>query len=379
MILKKRHSASDTLTYLKILYAGCLPDYGEIVLVDKTKCRPIGIYRFDELERLATDIQRNAGCFLKINPMDSGKMAERQAEKIRTQGYGWTVGNIPEVKSIIGFHLDVDAAKSDKYLSRDQALEALAAMPIPPTMVVNTDGIGAGFHAYWLLQVPIRITSDAVRKYWIALAKRWQERLKSLALEIGGKEIDSTANIDRVLRPVGSLRDSGNRVSIHSFSEQFYFDNELYIEPTIDEIQADAQQSVKKLFDNVLGPIRHTGRPIDDYIEAAYITPETLLAEAGYTQLRDPLEWRRPGAANPGRSLKIANKLDTLGINVFSGGDPLFSCMKQDGSVGKFHSVKEMFVIIRHGGDWKAASKWCRQQIGDSLRATVDIGGITNG
>jgi hypothetical protein len=167
-------------------------------------------------------------------------------------------------------------------------------------------------------------------------------------------------------------------VSIHSISQQYYYENELYIEPTVDEIQADAQRDVTKLFHSVLGPVSNTGKPIDDYIAAAFVTPEMLLAEAGYTQLRDPKEWRRPNAASSGRSLKIATKLDTLGVNVFSGGIDNLPCMKDDGSVGKFYSVKELFVILRHGGDWKAAGAWCRQQIGDSLRATVDIGGITN-
>ncbi len=371
--------SNSTLTYLRILYEGLLPDCGEIVLVNHTKQRPIGVYRLDELDRLASDIQRHDGCFIKVNLMDSGKMAERQAEKVRTQGYGWTVGNANEVKSIIGLHLDVDAAKSDKYLTRDQALKALASMPVPPGLIVNTDGIGAGFHAYWTLQVPIRIVSDSIRQHWIAIAKRWQERLKTLAIEIGGKSIDSTANIDRVLRPVGSLRASGNRVSIHHCSHQFYFESELYIEPTVDEIREDVTKMVRAKCDELLGPVDLGDRPINAYIDAVRITPEMLLDEAGYTFLRGD-EWRRPGAASAGRSLKIASKLDRPGINVFSGGDPLFSCDKTDGGVGKFYSVDEMFVIIRHGGNerihWKAAARWCREENAKQLSKGVNLEGV---
>jgi hypothetical protein len=367
--------SNSTATYLNVLYEGLLPDCGEIVLVDHTKCRPIGIYRLDELDRLAIDIQKHDGCFIKVNPMDSGKIAERQAEKVRTQGYGWTVGNGNEVKSIIGFHLDVDAAKSDKYLTRDQALAALNAMPVPPTMVVNTDGEDKGFHAYWVLQVPIRIESDSIRQHWIALAKRWQERLKALALEIGGKTIDSTADICRVLRPVGSLRASGNCVSIHSISQQYYYENELYIEPTIDEIREDVTKLVRAKCDELLGPVDLGDRPINAYIDAVRITPEMLLDEAGYTFLRGS-EWRRPKAASPGRSLKIATKLDRAGINVFSGGDPLFSCDKTDGGVGRFYSVDQMFVIIRHRGDWKAAAQWCHEENAKQLSKGVNLEGI---
>jgi len=370
--------SAATEAYLWTLYNRCIVDDGEIVLVDSTARKPIGIYRVDERDRLARDIQKHASCFIKVNLMDSAKIAERQAEKVRTQGYGWTVGNCSEVKSIIGIHLDIDAAKSDKYLTRSQAIDSVNRMPVVPSMIVSTDGSGGGFHVYWCLDQPARIENESDRDQWKAMALRWQERLKAIAIEVGGKSIDSTANIDRVLRPVGSVRASGNRVANHSFSDRYYQPHELYIEPTVDEIQTDAQRSVKALFRSVLGPIDSTGKPVQDYINAAFITPELLLSEAGYTQLRDPLEWRRPNAASSGRSLKIATKLDRTGVNVFSGGDPLFSCIKPDGSVGKFYSVDEMFVILRHGGDWKAAARWCGQQINEAIQRTVSIGGITN-
>jgi hypothetical protein len=182
------------------------------------------------------------------------------------------------------------------------------------------------------------------------------------------------------LRPAGSLRDSGNVVSIrHHDAAARYSIEDFYIPPTDAEIQDEAKASVKALFRDVLGPINATGSVITDYIDAAGITPQSLLSEAGYTQLNNPMEWRRPDAASAGRSLKIATELDRPGVNMFSGGDPLFGCLKRDGSVGRFHSVDAMFVLLRHGGDWKAAARWCAQQIGDSIRKEVNLEAIVNG
>lgn len=365
--------------YLSTLYSRCTPGDGEIVLVDSTKRQPIGSYQFDELPRLAVDIRMNAGCFIKINPMDAGKIASRQAEKIREHGFGWCVGNAAEVRTVIGFHLDVDANKGDHYPTREQAIAALWSMPVSPTLVVNSDSQEAGLHAYWLFADPQRIRSEAERKEWSEKSRRWLARLREAVKRIAGddKKVDSTANLDRALRPVGSVRASGNLVSIHCNENRFYSVDDLYLPPSDEEIQVSAAAKAKALFDSVLGPVVATGRPIQDFIDAAYITPETLLAEAGYVQLRDPLEWRRPGAANPGRSLKIATKLDTPGINVFSGGDPLFTCTQKNGSVGRFYSVAEMFVILRHAGNWKAAAGWCRQQIGERIPHPVGISEVT--
>ena len=367
-----------TETYLWTLYSRCTPDDGVIVLVDHTKYRPIGLYRNDEVDRLADDIRRNPGCFVKVNLLDGEKMAERLRGKILQRGFGYVVGATEEVKTIIGIGLDVDAGKSDKYLTRSEELQAMRAMPRPPTLIVNSDGDSLGFHAYWLFRQPVRIESEEQRKVWEARATRWQSRLKSLAKVIGGKEIDSTADIARLLRPVGSVRSSGNRVSTYCYEPgRFYADHDLYIPPDDDEIRRDAKRAVRAIVDRLVGPVADSDKPIKDYIDSAFISPEQLLSEAGYTDLGSG-QWRRPGASSSGRSLLIASKLDRAGINVFSGADPAFSCVKRDGSVGGFHSVDEMFVILRHGGKWKAAAAWCWSRINEQRFAGISLEGITS-
>lgn len=370
--------SAATEAYLWCLYSRCTTDDGIIVLADQSKRRPIGHYRVDEVDRLANDIRRNPGCFLKVNVFDGGKMAERLREKVKQHGCGYVVGNTDEVKTIIGIGLDVDAGKSEKYLSRAEALQALEAMPKPPTLIVNSDGDWLGFHSYWLLRQPVRIESEEQRKLWEAKATRWQKRLQALAKQIGGKSIDSTADIARFLRPVGSLRSSGNRVLTYCYTPgRFYAHDDLYIPPDDDEIQADAKARVQALFNDKLGPVSDSDKPIQAYVDAARITPEQLLSEAGYTDLGNG-QWRRPDASSAGRSLLIATGLDRPGINSFSGADPLFACLKRDGGVGAFHSVDSMFVRVRFGGDWKAASAWSRSKIDEQRFAGVSIGHIVN-
>jgi hypothetical protein len=358
--------------YLVALYGRCAADDGEIVLVDASKCRPIGFYRVDQLDRLASDIDRFGECFVKVNLMDAARIEQRRAEKIRRDGFGYCVGNREEVRSIVGFALDLDAGKRAEYPSRESAIKACEIMPQRPTMIVDSDGPAGGFHCYWLLSRPHRIEGDEDRLWWSKLAHRWQERLRDNVAKLSGKAVDSTANLDRLLRPVGSLRQSGHRVKLFRFEPRYYDPADLYQPPSDREVEAEAKREVRVVVDR-LQLVMPTGKAISDYLRSANIGPELLLAEAGYTQLRDSLQWRRPGAGSAGRSLLIATDRD--GINVFSGADPAFDSMKRDGGAGKFHSLEAVFVGLRFGGDWKAAAAWCRQRLSELSLGSISIGG----
>lgn len=79
----------------------------------------------------------------------------------------------------------------DTYTSQLAGMAALQAMPIPPTMIVNS---GNGLHAYWLLD---RLYTDI---------DEIKARNKALALLLGGKEAggDSCFDLARVLRIPGT-------------------------------------------------------------------------------------------------------------------------------------------------------------------------------
>ncbi len=357
-----------TERYLKDgCYRNCTIDDGVIILVDKSKRKLIEVFNVNQLDRLVDAIHANPGCFIKVNLIDGDKFEARRREC----GHDYLIGKTEEVKTLVGIQLDVDAGKSDAYLSRREALETLCKMPRMPSMIIGTDGRVGGYHAYYLLEKPHRIIDNVDREKWRMTAVRWQAQLNKL---FKGK-LDSTANIDRMLRPVGSLRASGNRVELYYTTGNRYTEQDFYIPPSDDELREKAKVSVRKTFETILGPVEQSDKPIQAYIDAAGITPQSLMSEINYQQLRNPDEWMRPESSTKSRSVKIGTELERPGINVFSGGDPRFSCLQKNGDVGKFYSVDHMFVIIRFGGDWKAAAKWCHEQI-DKKLAKVNLEGI---
>tara|TARA_R110002073_G_scaffold177188_9_gene335143 strand:+ start:5213 stop:6202 length:990 start_codon:yes stop_codon:yes gene_type:complete len=231
----------ETLESLDMFYQHTTPDDGEIAVVAANKKHPVGFYRVDELDKAAKAMFGQDDLYIKVNLMDS--------KAIQSRG-PYAVGNRQEVKTIVSFHLDFDAGKDDRYLSRDEALAAMNRMPHPPSIIVNSDGEEGGFHPYWLLDEPYRIKSDDDREFISSLTYRWQTRLNELA---AGK-LDSTANIDRVLRVVGGNRSNGNRVQIHEYyPHRRYSVEQLTIPATDAEIVADATNSVKALFRSAIG------------------------------------------------------------------------------------------------------------------------------
>jgi hypothetical protein len=137
--------------------------------------------------------------------MDSDAMSERGKKEGKT-----VVGSRSEVKSIVSFHLDVDAGKGGKYVNRKHAIWAIESMPKLPTLIINSKGDEGGFHAYWILEKPVVVEGNASAIQ--AQARAWNERLKQACL---GK-LDTTCNLDRVLRCVGVPRLDGGRVCLHS-------------------------------------------------------------------------------------------------------------------------------------------------------------------
>ncbi len=191
------NEALKVKAYLEALYGKC--GRGHIVFVEPCRNKVSAVFDVKRLDLAAQHIAREPrDLFMKINVMD------HTATKIRNP-HG--VGGADEVAAIVSLHLDVDAGKDDKYLTPLKMLDALKAMPLPPSMIIQTNGDDGGFHAYWLLDEPHYITDEADRQRCQDLATRWLAELREHAKP---GTIDGTANIDRILRPVGSLRKSGN-------------------------------------------------------------------------------------------------------------------------------------------------------------------------
>lgn len=215
---------ANTAAWLDLLYGRCDESHGQIVIVSSSRNKLAGLHPVGDGNRLvvaAREMQNHPGCYIKVNLMDTAAMKRRFTETGKP-----VIGKRDEVKTIVSFHLDVDCGKDGKYVSRSHALWALDAMPKPPSLIVNSKQEEGGFHAYWILDAPHRIADDADRKRCQKISSDWNKRLKALC---AGK-LDSTANLDRVLRCVGVPRLDGSLVTPHRYwPDRLYEPDDLVI------------------------------------------------------------------------------------------------------------------------------------------------------
>jgi hypothetical protein len=116
-----------------------------------------------------------------------------QALSERQRGTGAQAKVVPA----IWIELDV---KPGAFASLDAALAFVRSCPIAPSLIVCS---GGGIHVYWLLKEPLILESPAENQEVASILRRWQLKLKRDAARIG-VGIDSTADLARVLRPVGT-------------------------------------------------------------------------------------------------------------------------------------------------------------------------------
>lgn len=198
---------ANTCAWLDLLYGDCSSKAGHIVIVAASRNRLVGtvpVGKPDCLIKAAELMHDHPGCYLKINLMDLNKMQRRSP---------YVIGNRSEVRTAVSLHLDVDAGKSQKYASRSAALHALESMPVPPTLIINSNGDDGGFHAYWKLAKPVFIAGAKRGNELQTISTNWNKLLKS---KMKGR-LDSTGNIDRVLRCVGVPRADGGSVTMQSY------------------------------------------------------------------------------------------------------------------------------------------------------------------
>lgn len=116
-----------------------------------------------------------------------------------------------DAAAIIGLWADIDMVaphRPDKPLpkSREEVDGLLAALPFPPSMVVDS---GYGIHAYWQFKEPWVLDSEEVRAKAGRLAKGWHGRVCSLAAERGWR-LENLGDLARVLRVAGTFNRKGS-------------------------------------------------------------------------------------------------------------------------------------------------------------------------
>lgn len=223
----------------------------------------------------------------------------------------YAIGAKREVSHIVAFALDIDtSAKNPKYLDQQTILWLLNnavldpwGRPIPPTVIIGSDGTGKGLHAYWVLQVPLEIQSYDHYCQIKAITSRWY---RNLALLMQGCELDATSGPERLLRPPGSTRASGNQVTVLQATGNVYDISQLTLPPTANE-QNDGQE-FEASEDSVIGEyLDYLGWDVTDIMRYARWTER-----AG-----DPSYWDRPEASTASPTAQVYTSGDgRVGVTI---------------------------------------------------------------
>jgi len=125
--------------------------------------------------------------------------------------------------AIPGLFDDVDVAKRGAkkpyFPSRAAALSFLLSLVFVPSLLVWT---GGGYHAWWLFRELWWFVDPADRAAGASLLKRWQRYLQQRAKALG-VVLDSTFDLARLLRPVGTInRKHGTLVVIERATGRRY-------------------------------------------------------------------------------------------------------------------------------------------------------------
>lgn len=138
---------------------------------------------------------------------------------------------VNQVKGIYAFWADIDIQdevhkKKNLPPNLFEARNLVNESGLPPTLVVFT---GHGLQAWWVLDEPWMF-GDAGRNDAIALVTQWLYAIKTRA-HLHGWEVDSTQDLSRVLRVVGSMNHKAEPVEVNIMD---YNPDALY---TLDDIK----------------------------------------------------------------------------------------------------------------------------------------------
>ena len=97
--------------------------------------------------------------------------------------------------------MDAGPKPGHNYPTQRKIYQALLGMPRYPSLIVVSGRKNGGLHVYWLLDKPYVIRSEMDRQRIKSISRRWQELLRS---KLAGHDLDSTYDLVRVLRPIGS-------------------------------------------------------------------------------------------------------------------------------------------------------------------------------
>jgi hypothetical protein len=181
--------------YLDALYPPGTP--GDLLAyVKQPFIRRFGVAaNLDAFARQIEALDAQHDVYLTINALDGQAIRSRGTHKRGTE---------EEVKAVVALVADVDAAGKDghNYPPQAKILQALDNMPLRTSIIVASGRPDGGLHCYWLLLERFLIETHEDRTRIKELSKGWQRLLKS---KLSPYELDSTFDLVRVLRPIGTV------------------------------------------------------------------------------------------------------------------------------------------------------------------------------
>lgn len=199
------------------LYGDAVDDKAQLVLWSSRDKRGHWVNSIQEAAAIAQAQPPSSDIYFGVCLQDRALYEEERGRRTGTippdmtfaRGYSTTVSVVP------GLWLDLDLAgegHEKKGLPRNQidADRILAAMPFDPTWTVGT---GGGMHVYWLFREPLVLDSPEERERIAASVRGWQTLAIDAAANMGFA-VDSTHDLCRVLRPVGTTNAKYNRAVV---------------------------------------------------------------------------------------------------------------------------------------------------------------------
>ena len=291
----------DPLQYFKRLYGDC--QQGTIVFSAKSgksfkRLKMFDLEQPSSLEAAAKYAAGSKEVYTKFNLFSGSAILAREAKGVH--GIGLT----SEMVGITCFGIDIDVSSKDgKYANQEDVIFKLQnLLPCEPSLIVGSNGLYKGIHAYWILNTPLWDMEQ--RNRYNSIAHRWFDGVNQLM------PCDPTFGLERILRPVGSSRDSGETVALIHDSGKSYDIDELTLpgwEQYMPEqrVSTETKQSSSKVVAQYLEEVKGL-KDIYDVLE-----------HFKYEDLGDGY-WLRPNSTSSSKTGQIYEQNGTVGITLKS-------------------------------------------------------------
>jgi len=152
---------------------------------------------------------------------------------------------VDQVHGIPGFFIDIDVQHKHAHKKKnlpatiEEARSLIESYGWDPTIIMHS---GHGLQAWWLFKEPLMFDDQDEWAETLGLSRRLQATIKERANEKGW-EIDNTSNLDRLMRPIGTVNQKENCDPVMATVLQ-YNEKVRYNPDDFDEILLEIEPSI---------------------------------------------------------------------------------------------------------------------------------------